>query len=148
MGQFSWFTMDTSHRIVNEEEFTVYLVDDKGNKWKEDFYEGYGVFGGKDFYVLLAEMNGYEFKDYGDGEGYVIHNGEKFISNGVWEDARNIGIELAFGEWINGVCQYPRGDNPTLNWPAITESGEYIKGIPKTDPSQGFAEYEEEEDLV
>ena len=29
--------------------FTVYLHDDKGRKWQEDNYEGYGVFGGKDF---------------------------------------------------------------------------------------------------
>ncbi len=37
--------------------FTVYLIDDKGNKWKEDDYEGYGVFGAKDFFELLEEMN-------------------------------------------------------------------------------------------
>lgn len=39
------------------EPFTVYMLDDKGNVWKEDNYDGYGVFGGKDFYELLSEMN-------------------------------------------------------------------------------------------
>lgn len=29
-----------------------------GNVWRKDNYDGYGVFGGKDFFVLLAEMNG------------------------------------------------------------------------------------------
>jgi hypothetical protein len=33
-------------------------MDDKGNVWTEDNYEGYGEFDGKDYYELLAEMNG------------------------------------------------------------------------------------------
>jgi hypothetical protein len=39
---------------------TIYMKDNKGNVWKETNYEGYGDFGGKDFYELLAEMNGLE----------------------------------------------------------------------------------------
>ena len=62
MGYFSWHTQDTKKSIANRYSpmavFTVYLHDDKGRKWQEDNYEGYGVFGGKDFYELLAEMNG------------------------------------------------------------------------------------------
>lgn len=66
MGQFSFITQDTQRPIliagsmsVNpaNQAFTVYMSDDKGNSWREDAYEGYGEFGGKDFYVLLAEMN-------------------------------------------------------------------------------------------
>lgn len=41
-------------------EFPVMMTDNKGNQWIEDSYSGYGIFGGKDFYVLLAEMNGQE----------------------------------------------------------------------------------------
>ncbi len=121
MGQFSWFTMDTHHRIVNGEKHTIYLVDDRGNKWKEDCYEGYGVFGGKDFYELLAEMNG-------------------------GESDRTLGICLAFGEYDGGL-HYPYGDNPELKWPSITEDGTYIaNGIPEADPDQGFEVYDEEEE--
>lgn len=127
MGQFSWFTMDTHHRIVNDEKHTVYLSDDKGNKWEEKQYEGYGVFGGKDFYELLAEMNGAE-------------------------PDRELGICLAFGVDGNGKSRYPYGDNPNLKWPSITENGTYIPNeIPETDPDQGFEildEREEEEDWV
>lgn len=146
MGQFSWFTMDTHHRIVNGEEHTVYLVDDKGNKWKENCYEGYGVFGGKDFYELLAEMNGYSYKDYNDNSGETTcPDGHKVITDNVTEDIRQIGIELAFG---NG--KYPYGDNPNIKWPSITESGEYIDDMPTADPNQGFSDYgnEEEEDWL
>lgn len=60
MGQFSWFTQDTNKRIVNGEKFRVIMCDNKGNEWVEECYEGYGVFGGKDYYELLAEMNGLE----------------------------------------------------------------------------------------
>ena len=62
MGFFSWYTQDTDCSIANqysnEPTFVVFMLDDKGNSWMEDNYEGYGVFGGKDFYELLAEMNG------------------------------------------------------------------------------------------
>jgi len=62
MGFFSWKTQDTDKSIANasscRETFTVYMKDDKGNSWREDSYAGYGDFQGKDFYELLAEMNG------------------------------------------------------------------------------------------
>lgn len=62
MGQFSWFTLDTDTQIGSEEQntITVYMHDNNGNVWKEEEYEGYGDFGGKDYYELLAEMNGHE----------------------------------------------------------------------------------------
>ena len=145
MGQFSWFTQDTHHRIVNGETHTVYLVDDKGNKWKEEYYEGYGVFGGKDFYELLAEMNGYSHKDYEDGSGMITcPDGRKVSADNVSRDIRSIGIRLAFG-WND---EYPHGDNPNLKWPSLTENGEYVDDIPEIDPDQGFPmcddEYEDD----
>lgn len=147
MGQFSWFTQDTHHRIVSDERKTVYLVDGKGNKWKEDFYEGYGVFGGKDFYELLAEMNGYSYKEYGDNSGVItIPDGQKISTDNVSEDMRQIGIHLAFGMDDSGNYEYPDGNNPNVKWPSITESGEYVGGIPETDPDQGFPDVENTED--
>lgn len=62
MGFFSWKTQDTdrsiANRYSNRETFTVIMTDDRGNCYTEQNYEGYGVFGGKDYYVLLDEMNG------------------------------------------------------------------------------------------
>jgi len=62
MEFFSWKTQDTDRSISNKhcenkKTFTVFMLDNKGNKWKETDYDGYGVFGGKDYYELLAEMN-------------------------------------------------------------------------------------------
>ena len=61
MGFFSWHTTDTDEPIMNVHtgrNKTVYMIDNKGNSWREDEYDGYGEFGGKDYYELLAEMNG------------------------------------------------------------------------------------------
>ena len=69
-GQFSWFTHDTDQQIGSEPENTlraVYMFDNKGNKWLEKNYEGYGEFGGKDYYELLAQMNGMANPDRSEG---------------------------------------------------------------------------------
>ena len=64
MGFFSWKTQDTNKSITNVHSetgsFPVYMHDDKGNVYLEMEYDGYGVFGGVDYYVLLAQMNGLE----------------------------------------------------------------------------------------
>lgn len=69
MGFFSWITQDTGRSICNtysdRPTFKVIMLDNKGNKYVEENYEGYGVFGGKDFYELLAEMNGLSTRDDG-----------------------------------------------------------------------------------
>ena len=68
-GQFSWMTQDTDTQIGSEKEntITVYMFSDKGERWEEKRYEGYGEFGGKDYYELLAQMNGVENADRQDG---------------------------------------------------------------------------------
>ena len=52
MGFFSWKTQDTDRSIPNvfsnRTTFKVVMVDDKGNKYVEENYEGYGEFGGKE----------------------------------------------------------------------------------------------------
>jgi hypothetical protein len=69
MGCFSWIAQDTSKPIYMTDyqkpgykQCTYYMWDNSGNFWKETAYEGYGMFGVKDYYILLAEMN----RIYGD----------------------------------------------------------------------------------
>ena len=85
MGFFSWRTQDTDKSIANKwstrDTFRVQMMDDKGNVWTEDSYDGYGEFGGKDYYELLAEMNG-------------------LTGNGT-DDLRMKGIDLAFSKGNN-----------------------------------------------
>ena len=95
MGFFSWNTQDTDKSIANQysnrKTFRVQMMDNKGNVWTEDDYEGYGRFDGKDYYELLAEMNGFVSEKYEKGtEEYT-------------DEARGFGITLAFSGNGSGV---------------------------------------------
>jgi hypothetical protein len=59
------------------------MWDNKGRRWKESEYEGYGIFGTKDFYVLLAEMN------------------LEYTPEITDEEKRNDGIEMYFSNQKN-----------------------------------------------
>jgi hypothetical protein len=69
MGFFSWMTQDTNESISNSFStrgpLKCKMLDNKGNEWHENNYEGYGVFGGKDYFELLAEMNNMSSRDDG-----------------------------------------------------------------------------------
>ncbi len=113
MGQFSWITQDTGEPIRtdsnDQRDGKAYLHDNKGNVWEELNYEGYGEFGGKDFYVLVAEMNRPE--EITDDE----------------EKNRDLGLYIAFSE------KPYKSPNLTRNkdWTWINEA-------PKLDPNQGW----------
>ena len=94
MGFFSWKTQDTHKSIANiystRKTFPVTMTDNEGNHWTEKYYEGYGVFGGKDFYELLAEMNGLKTRT----EGIELAFSDKpFISPNLTESEN--------WKWIN-----------------------------------------------
>ena len=84
-GQFSWMTQDTGEQIGSEREnrITVFMYDNEGNQYKEDKYDGYGEFGGMDYYELLAKMNGYSEEDLEEVKG-------------PFKEMRQLGIDLAF----------------------------------------------------
>lgn len=118
-GQFSWFTQDTEQQIGSERENTlpfVYMHDDKGNKWLEKNYEGYGEFGGKDYYELLDQMNG--------GEG----------------DREN-GIKLAFDDTLKGKVKFP-----ALTVSATLPNGHDFTEEAESDPNQSWYAGEEDDD--
>ncbi len=62
MGFFSFKTQDTNRSIPSRyscrKTFKVFMHDNQGNVYEEDNYEGYGDFGGVDYYELMASMNG------------------------------------------------------------------------------------------
>ena len=131
MGFFSWNTMDTDNSIANEHSnrktFRVQMMDNKGNVWTEDNYDGYGRFGGKDFYELLAEMNGFESDKTGDE---------------YTDEARGFGINLAFKDNPNGI-----GTKGVL-YPNLVEQAKgwvYEMGGPDNCEYQGY--FYDEEDL-
>lgn len=143
MGQFSWITQDTGEAIrecygcSDTDLTTAYMWDNKGNVWKEKKYEGYGVFGGKDFYELLAEMNGLAASEEEiEACKYGSTREEKYT-----EVMRSKGIDLFFDE----TRTFPIiGPNLTRlpNWEWQVDS------IPEDDPNQGWGidEYYDEWD--
>jgi hypothetical protein len=102
MGFFSWKTQDTRESIFNvfaEEDwgarrFPVVMTDNAGKQWIEEQYEGYGVFGGKDFFELLAEMNGETGRQAGID---LAHGDEPFLSPNLTRSAR--------WKWMNATPQ-------------------------------------------
>lgn len=140
MGFFSWKTMDTDRSIANTysnvKTFRVYMTDNTGNIWTENQYDGYGRFGGKDYYELLAEMNGFVSEKYQKGtEEYT-------------DEARGFGISLAFskdnhsGNFTEGVF-YP-------NLIETIEGWVYDMKGPESCEYQGYffdeTDYEDEEE--
>lgn len=119
-GQFSWFTQDTDRQIGSEREntITVYMYDNEGNQYRENKYEGYGVFGGMDYYELLARMNGYSEQDQ--------------------MELRQLGIDLAFGKIKT------KNKNRKLLFPALVEDPRYnwkrhdFTEAPADDPDQSW----------
>jgi hypothetical protein len=122
-GQFSWMTQDTGQQIGSEDEnrIPVYMFDDKGNFYYENSYDGYGDFGGMDYYSLLDKMNG------GRGD-------------------RGRGIDLAFGnEKVASRVLFPalvtKPDMFNYKTHDFTKEAE-------SDPNQSWYAPEEEEDFI
>jgi hypothetical protein len=134
-GQFSWMTQDTGQQIGSQDEnkIPVYMFDDKGKYYYENDYDGYGEFGGKDYYDLVAEMN-----------GYTADDAEKF--GGTFGELRGIGIKLAFGELE------PKNGGPVLFPALVTKPDKFnykshnFAVEAKTDPNQSWYEPEEDEE--
>ena len=130
MGFFSWNTQDTDKSIANQysnrKTFRVQMMDNKGNVWTEDNYEGYGRFGGKDFYELLAEMNGFTSDKTGDE---------------YTDEARGFGIDIAFKGNGSGVT------TDGVYYPNLVEQADgwvYEMGGPDSCDFQGYF-YDEED---
>ena len=113
-GQFSWMTQDTEEQIGSDKENTidVWMYDNRGNSWFEGKYEGYGEFGGMDYYELLARMNGYSEEDLEDKS---LTKKIKMVSKSL----RDFGIAIAFGS----LETRDKGKKPLF--PALVTTAKY-----------------------
>lgn len=116
MGQFSWLAQNTGDAILEagaRKHFginqVVVMIDNSGNEWVEKNYQGYGEFGGKDFFVLVAEMNKVKFVDF--------------------DQMREAGIDL----------YYENKDAITPNlYLGQKDDYEWVNERPQDDPNQGW----------
>lgn len=127
MGCFSWVAQNSDRSIIINEygtrrfpSQTAYLWDNKGRRWMQPQYEGYGVFGEKDYFVLLAEMN------------------KEYPANTPDEVKREDGIKLEY-----------ETKNQHILYPNLTDCKKWTwrNQQPKSCNNQGFSNhYYEEED--
>jgi hypothetical protein len=120
MGLFSWLLNDTGDNIPHgangREHIPVVMLDNKGNKWYEYSYSGNGMFGGKDFYELVAEMNG-------------ITEVPEDAPKGM--ELRDIGIKLAFSKEVLSIQPNLINEDNADHWVWENEA-------PKDCPNQGY----------
>jgi len=124
MGCFSWFTQDKKHKRIVIGEYLdnpIYMVGKVNGQivsYSESCYGGYGVFGGKDYYVFMAELNGKTLDDY----------------NGDINKMRSDGIHMAFDNDSMGYSR--KWVHPSLS----LVMNDWKDGVPpECDPNQGFA---------
>jgi len=139
MGFFSWNTCDTGESIANaysnRPTHTVHMITPDGRVFTEEDYQGYGEFGGKDFYELLAELNG---KGSDRSEGIRI----SFDGNPSGDDTPGViypklVVELA----SDVVAQYNSLPNPES-----CEAQGYFYGDDEEEEDEWEDEEEEEEE--
>lgn len=92
MGQFSWLDCKTEEQIVDDKVRDVYVLVPKefgGGHIVEHCYGGYGRFGGRDIYALVANWN----------------CPNKCVNND--EIDRMVGIDIACYDVDNARLKYP-----------------------------------------
>jgi len=121
MGFFSWKTSDTKKSIANVYSvmptFKVSMITRNGLRFDENEYEGYGEFGGKDIYELIAEMNGKQNRY--EGIDLVFAN-----------DNRMGSFEVAAA---NGVILPKLVEDPNVDFDSVP--------YPENCPEQGYFYY-------
>lgn len=135
MGFFSWNTSDTDKSIANRwstrSTFPVYMITEDGQIFEERDYDGYGVFGGKDIYVLIAEMNGHKGKDDDETRENVFRH---IWKRGIVKDGKRY-----YHSWYGEEGTFKNYDEPILTeggigandlvsehgWKSFGDSGEF-----------------------
>lgn len=128
MGFFSWKTSDTNRSISNAYSsrgaLKVTMLMPNGDKFTEETYEGYGVFGGIDFYEAVYELN----KDNPKFE-HILSQG--------WENRFKGIMMLSDKEANREFAISPKlVEDGSLNWSDVKNS--------ETCKSQGYFNLEEE----
>lgn len=135
MGLFSWETADTKKSIAVEGSsrptFTVYMITEDGRIWKEENYQGYGEFGGRDIYCLIAELNGITEKEIPDLQERRVWAITLVHDNG--NDMGEFEIAVKNGVKVPKLVEH-------------LDRFENIKDYPRSCKYQGFFYYDDEEE--
>jgi len=126
MGMFSWFTSDEQEQITVDITRDIYMTGKDGRVFhQKDTYEGYGEFGGKDFYEYLAELNGLP-SDRQEGIDFTARHG---------------GNSMILGDLEKKGFNSPRlfaNERSIRNWDRFD--------APENDPNQGWLQEDPDDD--
>jgi len=159
MGQFSWFIQDTKTQIFNDwdihgDKQTIHMVDPRdGHDYKEEAYEGYGCFGGRDFYELLADINKELIlkteTNLTDADKVLLDKKFEDLTPDDIDDKRQLGIDLWFKfiepeDWKGDLKNSTLSEGMVWKSPILVEDYEkwtnynYQCSYPESDPDQGW----------
>lgn len=125
MGCFSFLLCDTGESIKIDGKKKIYMKDNNGNVFIEENYEGYGVFGGKDIYLLFAQMNNLTVEDTGIDEDFDMEDYDEEDPTGKLRD-------LAINIWFSN-------DTDSYIFPNLLEKNiKWVNKKPKDCPHQGW----------
>lgn len=135
MGQFSWYTRDGKQITVGSSVWMIYKENGTVKAVHEKSYDGYGIFDGLDYFVVLCDMNIDKIPDR-----------DAFIFDEI-SFRRELGIDIIYSNLINRdeKIEYPQLyiNKPNIKNVTFTEKCE-------DDPNQGWVanefEYDEDDD--
>jgi len=166
MGQFSWYTQDTGEQIYNDwdkygDKQTIHMVDPRdGTDYKEEGYEGYGMFGGRDFYELLVDINKDIIEKYcgqmlesfiGIDHDEIMNKNYKELTEKELDKKRSLGIDI----WFSFMEPDPFSrrklpDDVEILSPILVSNYDlwerYKGSYPESDPDQGWHCLEDEDE--
>ena len=166
MGQFSWLDCVTGEQIIDNMVKDVYLLIPKeigGGHVKEPCYDGYGHFGGRDVYDLVADWNrkwaleNPDYVSYNQGRPlkeepwYPFYSDSSYDREGViekWkeEDINKLPWPIEWrGIWIQLSC-YDQDAKKILYPVKVTYDMDAVYedfGFSPSDPNQGWLTEEE-----
>lgn len=152
MGQFSWLDCKTQKQIVDDKRKDVYVLVPAafgGGHIKEECYDGYGDFGGRDIYDLVVDWNARYIDD-------VLAQRDSWVCELSDEDVEELkrvrdGLPLTREKREAGILMacYNR-DNARLRYPikiTYDPTAVYEYCAPSlTDPNQGWEDDDDDDD--
>lgn len=149
MGFFSFKTSDTKKSIPNMSSnkgtFPVHMITEDGQVFTEEEYEGYGVFGGRDIYTLIGELNGVKGKTRDEIRSKVFSGKitERGVTNGkikyaYQKDFENYEspIKAQEGKTANQLSQEGWEKYGGCNLDVIAKNGFKVPKLVETLPSK------------
>ncbi len=113
MGQFSWLDCVSGEQVLDDVRRDVYVLIPKefgGGYIKEEWYDGYGRFGGHDIYDLVVDWNKDMLEEYRKDNSFKcdwLQHCKSVDEAFATMEKRCIGISIACYDEDNARLKFP-----------------------------------------